>query len=58
MKIFLGSLTNIDDTSQELIIVAPNWEEAEEALHEVGLDLMGELSEVFVYHKDGKKTIH
>lgn len=58
MKIFYGELVKDQLEPQQFIIIAPDSEEAENALHRIGIDVIGELNEVFVYDSKDRVTLH
>lgn len=58
MKIFYGELVKDQLEPQQFIIIAPDSEEAEDALQRIGIDVIGELNEVFVYDSNDRVTLH
>ena len=58
MKIFYGELVKDQLEPQQFIIIAPDSEEAEDALNRIGIDVIGELNEVFVYDSKDRVTLH
>jgi len=58
MKIFYGELVKDQLEPQQFIIIAPDSEEAEDALNRIGIDVIGELNEVFVYDSNDRVTLH
>ena len=58
MKIFYGELVKDQLEPQQFIIIAPDSEEAEDALSRIGIDVIGELNEVFVYDSKDRVTLH
>jgi|13_taG_2_1085334.scaffolds.fasta_scaffold00079_41 hypothetical protein len=57
MKVYYGSVTQDDKTPQQFLIIAEDSYQAEQIIEDIGLDLIGDLSEVFVYH-DHEITYH
>lgn len=51
MKVFYGSITQDEQTPQQFLIIAEDHHQAQRILDDIGLDLIGDLNEVFVYHE-------
>ena len=51
MKVFYGSITQDEQTPQQFLIIAEDHYQAKRIIDDIGLDLIGELNEVFVYHE-------
>jgi predicted RecB family endonuclease len=58
MKIFLTEFTKEGQTYSGPRIFAPTIEEADLAAEELGVEVIGELEDVFVYDNDERVTIH
>jgi len=51
MKVYYGSITQDNKPPQDFLIIAEDHHQAKKILDDIGLDLIGDLNEVFVYHE-------